>query len=67
MSFMICKAAMFLTKLCGIGGGSLPVITAVVVILATILPRLFGYLAPAGDAMAVVLLQVHSTSFAFLK
>ncbi|XP_015869156.3 uncharacterized protein LOC107406530 isoform X2 [Ziziphus jujuba] len=39
-------------------GGSLPVITALVVILATIFPRHFGYLAPAGDAIALVLLQV---------
>lgn len=57
-SFMICTAAMHLKKLCGIRGGSLAVISAIVVVLATILPRYFGYLAPAGDAMALVLLQV---------
>lgn len=67
-SFMICKAAIYLKNLCGIPGGNLPVITALVVILATIFPRHFGYLAPAGDAIALVLLQVtwflHFTLFA---
>lgn len=58
VSFAICKAAMCITKLLGIQGGNLPGITATVVILATLLPRHFGYLAPAGDAIAVILMQV---------
>ncbi|KAL7254100.1 hypothetical protein ACSBR1_008489 [Camellia fascicularis] len=58
VSFSICKTASWLTKLSGIKGGDLPGITAIVVILATVLPTHFGYLAPAGDAIAVVLMQV---------
>lgn len=58
VSFAICKAATFLTNAYGIQGGDLPAITAIVVILATLLPRYFRHLAPAGDAMSVVLMQV---------
>ena len=58
VSFAICKTATWLTKFFGIQGSDLPAITAIVVVLATVLPRHFGYLAPAGDAIAVVLMQV---------
>ncbi|KAA8539952.1 hypothetical protein F0562_026644 [Nyssa sinensis] len=58
ISFAICKTATWLTKLFRIQGGDLPGITALVVILATVLPRHFGYIAPAGDAIAVILMQV---------
>lgn len=61
-SFAICKGATWLTKLFGIEGGNLPVITAMVVFLATVLPKHFGYLAPGGDAIAVVLMQVIEIS-----
>ena len=57
-SFAICKTATWLAKLFGIKGGDLPGITVIVVILATVLRTHFGYLAPAGDAIAVVLMQV---------
>lgn len=57
-SFAICKSATWLTKLFEIKGGDLPVITAIVVFLATVLPKHFGYLALGGDAIAVVLMQV---------
>ncbi|KAM1070183.1 hypothetical protein TB1_002053 [Malus domestica] len=57
-SFVICKASTYLTGLCGIPGGSLPMITAAVVILATLLPTRFAYLAPAGDTVALLLMQV---------
>ncbi|XP_009375598.2 uncharacterized membrane protein YjcL-like isoform X1 [Pyrus x bretschneideri] len=57
-SFVICKASTYLTGLCGIPGGSLPMITATVVILATLLPTHFAYLAPAGDTVAFLLMQV---------
>lgn len=46
-------------KYFGISGGSLPAITAIVVILATIFPSQFDHLAPAGEAMALVLMQVR--------
>ncbi|KAL2556106.1 hypothetical protein Fot_00845 [Forsythia ovata] len=58
VSFAICKAATSLTKLLGIQGGDLPAITAIVVVLATSLPSYFCHLAPAGEAFAVVLMQV---------
>lgn len=58
MSFAICKAGVALTKYCGIQGGSLPAITAIVVVLATLFPRYFNQLAPSGEAMAMILMQV---------
>ncbi|KAK2653970.1 hypothetical protein Ddye_013826 [Dipteronia dyeriana] len=58
ISFAICKVASYLTKLCRIQGGSLPGVTAIVVSLATLFPTQFGYLAPAGDKLALVLMQV---------
>ncbi|KAG1359350.1 putative membrane protein YjcL [Cocos nucifera] len=58
MSFAICKAATYITKLLGIQGGNLPCITAIVVALATIFPSQIGNLAPAGEAMALILMQV---------
>ncbi|GLU21135.1 hypothetical protein SLE2022_372960 [Rubroshorea leprosula] len=61
VSFTICKAAIILTKSFGIPGGSLPAITAIVVILATTFPTQFNRLAPAGEAMALILMQVFFT------
>ncbi|XP_010255249.1 PREDICTED: uncharacterized protein LOC104595989 isoform X1 [Nelumbo nucifera] len=58
VSFAICKTGTYLSKLLGIQGGNLPCITAIVVILATIFPAQFGYLAPAGEAVALILMQV---------
>ncbi|CAK9176898.1 unnamed protein product [Ilex paraguariensis] len=58
VSFAICKIGNFVTKYFGIQGGSLPAITAIVVILATTLPKQFAYLAPSGEAMALILMQV---------
>ncbi|KAL8139732.1 hypothetical protein V2J09_005753 [Rumex salicifolius] len=58
VSFAICKAGTYLTKYFGLQGGSLPIITAIVVFLATILPRQFNSLAPAGEALALILMQV---------
>lgn len=58
VSLTICKAGNLFSKTFGIQGGELPAITAIVVVLATLLPRYFRYLAPAGDAFALVLMQV---------
>ncbi|XP_070016285.1 uncharacterized protein LOC107811552 [Nicotiana tabacum] len=63
VSFAICKAGDFLTKHFGIQGGTLPIITAIVVILATSFPKQFADLAPSGEAMALILMQVF---FAFI-
>lgn len=61
VSFIICKTAIVVTKYFGIQGGSLPAVTAIVVILATIFPNQFAYLAPSGEAMALILMQVFFT------
>ncbi|KAL3653552.1 hypothetical protein CASFOL_003233 [Castilleja foliolosa] len=58
VSFIICKSAIYLTKYFGIQGGTLPAITAIVVFLATAFPKQFAYLAPSGEAMALILMQV---------
>ncbi|KAM7499693.1 hypothetical protein LguiA_024107 [Lonicera macranthoides] len=58
VSFAICKAATYLNKLVGIEGGDLLASTAIVVILATLLPKEFGYLAPADDTVALVLMRL---------
>lgn len=60
ISFMICKIGAYLTQLCKIQGGTLPTVTAIVVFLATLFPAQFGYLAPAGDTLAMVLMQVKT-------
>lgn len=59
LSFAICKAASAISSTLGIAsGGTLPCATALVVLLATAFPGAMGRLAPAGEAMALVLLQV---------
>lgn len=58
VSFAICKSGSFVTKYFGIQGGSLPAITAIIVVLATTFPNQFAYLAPSGEAMAMILMQV---------
>lgn len=66
VSLAICKAGALLTKQFGISGGSLPAITAVVVVLATIFPSQFGRLAPSGEAMALILMQVRESFTQFI-
>ncbi|XP_072993153.1 uncharacterized protein [Typha latifolia] len=58
MSFGICKLAMYINNIFGIQGGKLPCITAIVVALATLFPSVFGSLAPSGEAIALILMQV---------
>lgn len=58
VSFLICKTATYLTKLCAIEGATIPGVTAITVVLATLFSKQFAYLAPAGDALALVLMQV---------
>ena len=58
VSFAICKAATLITKHFGFQGGNLPCITAIIVLLATIFPAQIGSLAPAGEAIAFILMQV---------
>ncbi|XP_050223309.1 uncharacterized protein LOC126673271 [Mercurialis annua] len=61
VSLAICKAGSFVTKYFGIQGGILPAVTAIVVILATAFPTQFNRLAPSGEAMALILMQVFFT------
>lgn len=63
VSFVICKGATHIIQLLKVQGGTLPAITAIVVILATLLPKRIGYLAPAGDAIAAISIQVLSFRF----
>lgn len=58
VSLGICKLATYITKVFGIQGGNLPCITAIIVILATLFPVQFGALAPTGEAIALILMQV---------
>ncbi|XP_061361328.1 uncharacterized protein LOC133305206 isoform X2 [Gastrolobium bilobum] len=58
VAFAICKVATFLTGYFGIQGGTLPMVTAIAVILATVFPKPFASLAPSGEAMALILMQV---------
>lgn len=60
-SFLICRAATYLTKLYGIQGGTLPGVTAIIVILATFLPKFISPLVPVGHTVALVLMQVTQT------
>lgn len=58
VSFAICKVATHSIHLLKLQGGTLPAITAIVVILATLLPQQIGYLAPSGDVLAAISIQV---------
>nr|XP_043634760.1 uncharacterized membrane protein YjcL-like [Erigeron canadensis] len=61
ISFAICKLGSFVTKYFAIPGGILPAVTAIVVFLATVFPKQFTHLAPAGEVMAMILMQVFFT------
>ncbi|GAQ88782.1 hypothetical protein KFL_004590040 [Klebsormidium nitens] len=60
LSAAICAVGSRLSKLPALRvlGGGIPCMTAVVVALATLLPKQVGALAPAGEALAVILMQV---------
>ncbi|KAK9103700.1 hypothetical protein Sjap_020954 [Stephania japonica] len=71
VAFGICKIATHLTKLWAIDqAGNLPFVKAVVVILATLFPAQFRYLAPAGEAVAIILMQLcepfHSARYFYV-
>ncbi|XP_010519177.1 PREDICTED: uncharacterized protein LOC104798698 [Tarenaya hassleriana] len=61
ISFLICKAAISITKFFKIQGGMLPAVTAIVVILATLLPEQFHSLAPSAETVALILMQLFFT------
>lgn len=59
LSAAICAAGVATAKHYGIQGGSIPCITAIVVLLATLLPSWVGALAPSGEGLASILMQVR--------
>ncbi|OEL25492.1 putative membrane protein YjcL [Dichanthelium oligosanthes] len=61
LSFVICKAGSTLADRLGLQGGTLPCVTALVVFLATAFPGQLGKLAPAGETMALILMQLFFT------
>ncbi|KAJ1257552.1 hypothetical protein BS78_10G004700 [Paspalum vaginatum] len=58
LSFLICKAGSAAAAQLGLQGGTLPCVTALVVVLATAFPAHLGRLAPAGETMALILMQL---------
>jgi len=58
LSFLIYKAGSAAAARLGLQGGTLPCVTALVVVLATAFPRQLGALAPAGETMALILMQI---------
>lgn len=58
LSFLICKAGSAAAARLGLQGGTLPCVTALVVALATAFPGQLGALAPAGETMALILMQL---------
>ncbi|XP_015071080.1 uncharacterized protein LOC107015347 isoform X2 [Solanum pennellii] len=58
VSFAICKFGTWVCRFFGTQGCDLPAITAIVVVLATLFPAYFRNLANAGDAVAIVLMQI---------
>lgn len=61
LSFVICKAGSAIADRLGFQGGTLPCVTALVVFLATAFPGQLGKLAPAGETMALILMQLFFT------
>ena len=58
VSACICAASVACARALGIAGADIPLITAAVVLLATLFPRRLGALAPAGAGVSALLLQV---------
>mgnify|MGYP006872750341 CR=1 FL=1 len=63
LSSAICTAGVYLAKILGFQGGNIPCITVLVVLLATLCPSLVGPLAPAGETLAILLIQVMHMYF----
>jgi len=58
ISAAICAASVAASRALGLSGVDMPIITAVVLLLATLFPRDMRALEPAGSLLAAVLLQV---------
>lgn len=58
LSFIICKAGSAMAARLGLQGGTLPCVTALAVFLATAFPAPLSRLAPAGETLALILMQL---------
>jgi len=65
LSATICAAGVAMAKHLGFQGGSITCITGIVVVLATMFPSLIGSLAPSGEGIASILMQVIVLSIRF--
>jgi uncharacterized membrane protein len=62
LSAAICAAGAAVAKANGLKGGTIPCVTAIVVFLATLFPTWVGALAPSGEGLAVILMQIFFTT-----
>lgn len=58
LSAAICTLGVFLTHALSIPGGIIPCITVVVVLLATLCPSWVAPLAPSGETLAIIFVQI---------
>ncbi|KAH7292859.1 hypothetical protein KP509_28G001600 [Ceratopteris richardii] len=61
LSCVICFVGHWLTRALNVPGGIIPCATMLVVLIATLFPSLVGPLAPAGEALAIIVVQVFFT------
>ncbi|XP_031475772.1 uncharacterized protein LOC116247668 isoform X2 [Nymphaea colorata] len=61
LSFAVCKFGTYFMKVFRIPGGNLPSITGTIIILATFFPHQFNSLAPTGEGIALILMQLFFT------
>lgn len=61
LSACICTVGVYLAHSLGFKGGDIPCITVLVVFLATFCPSWVGSLAPAGETLAMILVQIFFT------
>eukprot|EP00250_Pteridium_aquilinum_P006491 c16401_g1_i2 orf=52-1335(+) len=58
LSAVICTLGVYLTHALSIPGGIIPCVTVLVVLLATVCPSWVGPLAPAGETLAIIFVQI---------
>ncbi|MCO5574210.1 hypothetical protein L7F22_027992 [Adiantum nelumboides] len=61
LSSAICTLGFYLTQALSIPGGIIPSATILVVLLATVCPSWVGPLAPAGETLAIIFIQIFFT------
>jgi hypothetical protein len=58
LSFIICKDGLAMAAQLGLQGGTLPCVTTLAVFLSTAFPEPLDRLAPAGETLALILMQL---------